>query len=95
MKWKANAKFNQPLESASAWTAKDTANVVIHKLHGLDDTLYLTCYDCEIYNRSLHTDDFEAAVRAAKMIIKDWLAVMQERYIPFINDSSETEIDRY
>lgn len=95
MKWKANAKFNQPLESASVWTAKDTMNVVIHKLHGLGDTLYLTCSDFGIYNMSLRTDDFETAVRSAKAIIKDGLAVMQERYIPFINDSTETEISRY
>lgn len=95
MKWKANVKFNQPIESASIWQSKEAPFVVIHKIHGLGKGLYLSCIPLGITDEDLHTEDFETAVKAAKTAVNDALCKLQGEYARFIADSSETEISRY
>ena len=96
MKWKSNANFGQPAESGEIFWLKDFCMpLCIHTIHGLEREWFLTCRDLHIDDEPLQTEDFNEAVSHAKEIVRKRLALLQETFGAFLDDTSENEFSRH
>lgn len=96
MKWKSNAKFGQPTESGTIFTLKDCClPLTIHTIHGYGPEWHLTCRALCIDMEELRTEDFNEAASRAKEMVNKRLALLQETFGAFLEDTSENEFVRH
>lgn len=93
MKWKTNARYNQPVENGTIYTCENN-KIQVHKYHGLEGW-FLSCHDLGFNCTSLKGETFEQAVESAKFFVEARLKEINEVYDFFVNDDTETEIVRY
>lgn len=95
MKWISNAKYGKELASGSIFTLRGKADIRIHKIHGFGDKFYLTCHGIGLDAFGLNTDNFDLAVENAKVIVREKLKLLNEKYENFLADESASEFARY
>lgn len=95
MIWKANARYNEPIEKSTIFTSKQSPYVVIHKIHGLGNGFYLTCILFRITDHDLKTENFEEAVKKTQAVIDNALREYEMQFRSFVTDETETTFTRY
>lgn len=95
MNWISNAKFGKELTSGTVFTIKGKADICIHTIHGCGNKFYITCYGLGLNSFGLNTDNFDIAVENAKVIVREKLNLLNERYSGFLSDESLNELVRY
>lgn len=88
MKFKSNAKWNQPKEEGSVFQLKDNSlGIYIHRIIHIDDTWFLTCNALNISRLNLHEKNFEKAVKKSKIIINKKLGELMSEYDKICSDN--------
>lgn len=95
MEWISNAKFGQEVTEGTIFKIKGTTDISIHTIHGLGNKFYITCYGLGLDTFGLNTDNFDLAVENAKVIVREKLKLLNERYTNFLSDESANELVRY
>ena len=91
MKFKSNARRNEPKEKGTIFLLEDNKlKMSIHRRITIrmadDDTWFLSCKELQIYQRDLHESDFRKAMEKAKIIISKEIQELQERFDKIKND---------
>lgn len=96
MQWISNAKRNQALKEGSVFELKGIeSRIVIHKIHGCGNELYLSFHDLDISSADLLTEDFEEAVEEAKKVITKKLSRISNDVYIFVSDDTDNNFVRY
>ena len=95
MEWISNAKYNQELTDGTIFQLKGKADVCIHTIHGLGKNFFLSSRLLGLESFGLNTEDFDIAVEKAKVIVREKLKLLNERYSDFLVDESENVLVRY
>ena len=95
MEWISNAKFNQELTEGTVFRLKGKADICIHSIRGLGNALYLTSSSLSLESFGLNTEDLNIAVENAKVIVREKLKLLNERYEDFLSDESDNVLVRH
>ena len=96
MEWKTNARFGQDEKDGTIFTSKATERkCAIHQIWGCGKKFYLSCPALEIRDFGLNTEDFDAAVANAKVVIREKLDMLNRDFNAFLSDETETKIVRW
>lgn len=93
MKFKSNAKYNQPVESGSIYDGK-IGNLIIsvHHIYNRKEW-YLSCHSLNISKRPLKSEDLMSAINEAKEVLEKAIENLQKDVNAFCEES--IEISRY
>lgn len=95
MKFKSNARFNEPLENGTIFELKDNGlRIKIHRIVHIDNTWFLSCPVLGFSQTDLHESDFEEAIKKAKSILNSRIDEFREEFNKIVNDDV-VEIVKY
>ena len=87
MKFKSNARWNEPKENGTIFELKNNGlRIKIHRIIYIEDTWFLSCHTLNISKRDLHESDFNKAVKKAKTIINQEIGKLIEEYDKIVGD---------
>ena len=87
MKFKSNARWNEPKENGTIFELKNNGlRIKIHRIIHIEDTWFLSCHTLNISQRDLHERDFDKAVKKAKAIINQEIGKLMEEYDKIVGD---------
>ena len=87
MKFKSNARWNEPKENGTIFELKNNGlRIKIHRIIHIEDTWFLSCHALNISQRDLYERDFDKAVKKAKAIINQEIGELMEEYEKIVGD---------
>lgn len=86
MEWKSNAGYKKQPSEGTIFNSP--YGVTIHRMIYFDGW-WFSCHELNISQMKLNGETFDEAVKEAKEIVKEKLADLQNKYIAFVDDSSE------
>ena len=88
MKFKSNARWNEPKENGTIFELKNNGlRISIHRIVYVENTWFLSCYALDISQMNLKESDFNDAVKKARIIIYKKLGELLKEYDKIANDS--------
>lgn len=88
MKFKSNARWNEPKENGTIFELKNNGlRISIHRIVHVENTWFLSCYALDISQMNLKESDFNEAVKKARIIIYKKLGELLKEYGKIANDS--------
>lgn len=69
--------------------------IIIHKIHGCNDALFLSCYKLGIEDKDLQTEDFNIAVNKSKELIRQRIEYLLSESKRFTGDDSDIRFSDY
>lgn len=89
MKLISNAKYGEPLETGTIFTADiHGAKITIHRLIHLEGW-WLSCYELGIEKQKLKAETITDAIEESKEILKAKVAILEKAVEIFSNDTVE------
>ena len=89
MKFRSNARYDEPPESGTIFELKDNKlRIKIHRIIHIDGTWFLSCAPLGFSQYDLHEDDFNNAVGKAKDIIGQEIRRLNDEYCKILDDYS-------
>lgn len=93
MKFKSNAKYGQPVEAGTIYDGKiGNLDISVHHIYGGKEW-YLSCYDLNIKQRLLKSEDLLEAIEESKSVLKNVVDEIRKDVNAFCKES--IEISRY
>lgn len=89
MKFKSNARWNEPKENGTIFDLKDNGlRISIHRVIHCEGTWFLSCHALGISRMDLHEPDFTEAVRKAKIVINHKIGKLMQEYDKIAGDDN-------
>ena len=89
MKFKSNARWNEPKESGTVFGLKNNGlGVNIHRIIYIQDTWFLSCHALNISQMDLRESDFDKAVEKAKTVIENEIQELKQEYDKISGDDN-------
>lgn len=93
MKFKSNAKYNEPLESGTIFEGKvGKMSISVHRIIHCEGW-YLSCPDIRISQMKLKSDTLIGAIKESKTVLKKTVEKMMNDVNSFC--AEEIEVSRY
>lgn len=93
MKFRSNARYNEPVESGSIYDGKiGKLNISVHHIYN-GKAWYLTCYNLNIQKKSLNSERLMDAINETKVILKKTVDDLQKDVNAFCEE--KIEISKY
>lgn len=93
MKFKSNAKYNEPVESGTIFEGKvGRLNISVHRIIHCEGW-YLSCPDMRISQMKLKSDTLIGAIKESKTVLKKTVERMMNDVNSFC--AEEIEVSRY
>lgn len=87
MKFKSNARWNEPKENGTIFELKNNGlRIKIHRIIHIENTWFLSCVALGFSQYDLREPDFNEAVRKAKIIIDEKINEFREEFNKIVND---------
>nr|DAM96513.1 MAG TPA: hypothetical protein [Caudoviricetes sp.] len=89
MKFKSNARWNEPKESGTFFGLENNGlGVKIHRIIYIQDTWFLSCHALNISQMDLRESDFDKAVEKAKTVIENEIQELKQEYDKISGDDN-------
>ena len=87
MKFKSNARWNEPKENGTIFELKNNGlKIKIHRIIYIENTWFLSCAALGLSQYNLMESDFDEAVRKAKIIVNEKINEFREEFNKIAND---------
>lgn len=87
MKFKSNARRNEPKENGTIFDLQDNGLcILIHRVIHCEGTWFLSCYALGISRMDLCEPDFTEAVKKAKVVINHKIGEFMQEYSKISGD---------
>ena len=81
MKFKSNARWNEPKENGTIFDLKDNGlRISIHRVVHCEETWFLSCHALGVSRMNLYEPDFAEAVKKAKVVINHKIGELVQEY---------------